>query len=347
MAVRWGVIGAGGIAMRRTIPEGIMVAPNAELAAVMDVDEARAREVADKFGGVPHFHSVEELLAHPDVQAVYIATPAHVHASQCVAAIEAGKHVLVEKPVAMTVEEAQGVKKAAAGKGLRLGTGFMMRHHGAHRKIAELARNGAFGTLVLGRAQCCCWYPPLDGAWRQNLQLGGGGAFIDMGNHCVDLLESLLGKVSEVGAFCANLVHDYESEDSAAVMLRFESGALGFVDSFFNVPDAASGNVLELYGSKGSARCEGTIGQEPGGRVLLSMSQQPGGYDAAQARAEEGGHELQYEKVNTYQAEIQDFSQAIETDAEPTVTYEDGIWSMRVCEAIYRSARTGRTIKVQ
>ena len=345
MSVKWGVIGAGGIAMRRTIPEGIMAAPNAQLAAVMDVDEERARAVSQKFGRVPFFTTVEELLAHPGVEAVYIATPTNVHAEQCLAAIEAGKHVLVEKPVAMSLKEAKRVQAAATGTGLKLGTGFMMRHHGAHQQIAELIRKGVLGKPVLGRAQLSCWYPPIEGAWRQDPKLGGGGSFIDMGNHCVDLLEMLLGKVCEACAFTGNLVHPYASEDSATVMLRLESGALGFVDTFFNIPDEASANVLEVYGSKGSVRCEGTVGQQPGGRCVLSATAETGGYDAQQARQDSAARELQYKQLNTYRAEIEDFSRAVEADGQPSVTYEDGIWSMQVCEAVYKSARTGRAVK--
>jgi len=344
MSVKWGVIGAGGIAMRRTIPEGIMGAPSAELAAVMDVDEGRAREVSQKFGGVPFCATVNELVARAEVQAVYIATPTNVHADQCIAALQAGKHVLVEKPVAMSAAEAKQVKAVAQKKGLRLGTGFMMRHHGAHRKIAELLSSGALGTPVLGRAQLSCWYPPMDGAWRQDPKLGGGGSFIDMGNHCADLLEMLLGKVKEVCAFTGNLVHAYESEDSAAVLLRFESGALGFVDTFFNIPDEASANVLEVYGSKGSVRCEGTVGQAAGGTCLLTALAETGGYNAQQARAEEGARQLDYEQVNTYQAEIQDFCEAIESGRDPAVTYDDGIWSMKLCAAVYESAKSGKAV---
>ena len=347
MSVRWGVIGAGGVATRRTIPEGIMAAANAELAAVMDADEKRAKQVSEQFGGVPCFYSEDDLLARPDVEAVYIATPTYVHGAQTVGALEAGKHVLVEKPVAMSTEEALQVKAAAEGKGLKLGTGFMMRHHGAHKKILELVESGSLGKLVMGRAQLSCWYPPMEEAWRQDPELGGGGSFIDMGNHCIDLLEMFLGKVVEVSAFTANLVHDYRSEDSAAVLLRFESGALGFADNFFNIPDNASKNVLELYGSNGSVRCEGTVGQTPGGSVEVVLVERAGGYAAQQERSGAGTKTLQFEEVNTYRAEIEDFSAAIERDREPAVTYDDGIWSMKVCDAAYQSARTGRTVKVE
>src|SRR3972149_1587138 len=99
MGVNWGVIGAGGIAMRRTIPEGIMRASNARLVAVMDIDADRVRTVSEKFGKVPYFTSIEPLLERDDVEAVYIATPNEMHAAQTRAAIEAGKCALVEKPV--------------------------------------------------------------------------------------------------------------------------------------------------------------------------------------------------------------------------------------------------------
>jgi len=347
MAVKWGVIGAGGIAMRRTIPEGIMAAPNAALAAVMDVDEDRARSVSQKFGNVPYFTSVQELLAFRDVEAVYIASPNYMHQEQTELAVAAGKHALVEKPVSLDRSRAVQIWKEAARKGLKLGAGFMMRYHGAHQKIRELAKSGALGTLVLGRAQLSCWYPPIEGAWRQTPELGGGGSFIDMGSHCIDILEMFLGRAVEVSALTANLVQDYESEDTAVVLARFEGGALGIVDNLFNVPDQASKNVLELYSSLGSVRCQGTIGQMPTGDVLLTVAERSGAYEAQQERQVQADEPLAYEQVNTYMAEIQEFSRAVEEDAQPAVTYEDGIHSIKVCDAVYLSARCGSSVRVQ
>ena len=341
MSVKWGVIGAGGIAMRRTIPEGIMAAPNAELVAVMDADEGKARAVSEQFGGVPCFTSVEDLLGLPQVQAVYIATPNYVHLEQTQAAVAAGKHALVEKPVALDLTGALEVARAAEAKGLKLGSGFMMRYHGAHRKIKEMIERGDLGTPVMGRAQLSCWYPPIEGAWRQKPELGGGGAFVDMGTHCIDLLEMLMGPAVEVSALVGNLVHPYDSEDSALVLARFRSGALGVVDSFFNMPDEASRNVLEVYGSLGSIRCQGTVGQTPSGEALVTLLERVGGYEARQERKIEADRPLEYERVNTYMAEIQEFSRAVEEDAEPPVSYRDGIHSMKVCQAVYESARTG------
>ncbi len=344
MSIGWAVIGAGGIAFRRTIPEGIVPAEGAELVAVMDADPERAAAAAEQFD-VPSFTKVEALLERDDVDAVYIATPTDAHAPQAQAAIAAGKHALVEKPLALTAAEAASIAEAADQQGVLVGTGFMMRHHGAHQAIKKLLADGAIGTPVLARAQLSCWYPPMEGAWRQDPQRGGGGAFIDLGNHCFDLLEMFLGKTVQVHAFTGNLVHDYASEDTALVTFRFASGAVGVVDNLFNVPDEAVKNVLEIYGSGGSIRCEGTIGQTPGGTVKL-VSVQAGGYDAQQQREESGEREVSFPEVKTYRAEIEDFTRAIRDGRPSAVPIEDGIWNMKVVEAAYRSASTGRAVKI-
>ena len=345
MPVGWGVIGAGGIAFRRTIPEGILPARGAKLVAVMDIDENRARAASQQFGGVPWHTKIGPLLAADDVDAVYVATPTNVHAKQALAAIRAGKHVFVEKPVAMTVTEARRIAAAAEQKGVLVGVGFMMRHHGAHRKIAEVIRKDIIGRPVLARAQLSCWYPPIPGAWRQDPALGGGGAFIDMGTHCLDLLEMFLGRATQVHAHTARLVHDYASEDSAVVTARFDSGAIGIVDTLFNVPDEASRNVLEIYGAAGGIRCEGTIGQGPGGTVSLTAVK-AGAYNAQQARGPAKERAVRFRQINTYRAEIEDFTRAVQRGTRPAVPIDDGIWSMRLVEAAYRSARTGRSLKL-
>lgn len=347
MALRWGVIGAGGIAMRRTIPEGILAAPDAQLAAVMDVDGDRARSVTRKFGDVPWFTSVDDLLHSGEAEAVYIATPNYVHLEQAEAAVEAGLHALVEKPVGIDRGRAVKVREKALRRGVKLGVGFMMRHHGAHKKIQRMVADGDLGTPVMGRAQLSCWYPPIEGAWRQKPELAGGGAFVDLGTHCLDVLEMFLGRAVEVSAFTGRLVHDYDSEDTVVLTARFESGALGMVDSLFGVPDEASKNVLEVYGSRGSVRCEGTIGQAPSGRVRATLLESAGGYDARQEREPAPEKEIEYEKVNTYMAEIQDFCNAVEEDREPAVSFRDGIHALRVTEAVYSSARLGVSVRVQ
>ena len=346
MAVKWGVIGCGGIADRRTIPEGIMPASSAELVAVQDVVAERVNEVAEKYGATG-YASVEELLADDAVEAVYIATPTHLHHEQTVAAARAGKHVLCEKPLALTVEECEESIRVCAEAGVKFGTNFMMRFHACHSAIRDIVAAGDLGTPVMGRAELTCWYPPIEGAFRQSQAMGGGGSLIDMGNHCIDLLEFIFGsRVASVSCFTGHLVQDYETEDTALASLRFENGAVGIVDALFNVPDSAARNMLEVYGSRGSMVTKGTIGQGSTGSISAVIEGELQGYDAQQARGGAAEQIIEPDVVNMYQAAIEGFCAAIENDTEPPVPGEDGLWSHKVIVAGYVAARTGVTVNL-
>jgi predicted dehydrogenase len=342
--VKWGVIGSGGIARRRTIPEGIIKAQNAELSVVFDINRQVNAEVAEEFGA-KEVSSIDELLG-TGIDAVYIATPAHVHAEQVRACAEASKHVLCEKPLGMMVAEAESMIGLCREKEIKLGCAFMMRFVAQHQMALQLVKEGKLGQPVYARAQLSCWYPPIEGAWRQDPTTGGGGALIDMGGHCIDLLEMFFGKISRVSCFINNSVHDYKSEDSATVMLFFENGALATVDTFFCIPDNSSKNVLELYGSKGSILAQGTIGQGPAGRMVAFLEQHGKEYDAQQARAAAEGMEIEPGPVNTYQAEIEEFSQAILDNNETAINGELGLRSQKILTACYESARLGKVIKI-
>ena len=342
--IKWCVIGSGGIAKRRTIPEGISKANNAELSIVFDIDAQANAEVATDFGA-RQAASIGEML-DADIEAVYIATPAHLHSDQVRASAKAGKHVLCEKPLGMTVAEAEEMIEVCKQIGVKLGCAFMMRFVAQHQHALRLIKEGKLGTPTYARAQLSCWYPPIEGAWRQDPATGGGGALIDMGGHSIDLLEMFFGKVVRVSCFTNNTVHNYQSEDSAVAMLFFENGALGTVDTFFCIPDNSSKNVLELYGSKGSIIAKGTIGQGSAGEMVAFLEQDGKDYDARQARTEAQRIVITPEPVNTYQAEIEEFSQAIIDDREPLISGELGLRSQKILTACYESARSGKVIEV-
>ncbi len=342
--IKWGVIGSGGIARRRTIPEGISKANNAELSTVFDIDAKVNAEVAKEFGS-KQATNIGNLLKD-DIEAVYIATPAHLHAEQVRACAEAGKHVLCEKPLGMTVAEAEEMIELCKQIGVKLGCGFMMRFVAQHQHALKLIKEGKLGKPSYARAQLSCWYPPIEGAWRQDPSTGGGGSLIDMGGHCIDLLEMFFGPVVKVSCFINNTVHDYKSEDSAVAMLFFESGAIGIVDTFFCIPDNSSKNVLELYGSKGSILAKGTIGQAPAGQMVAFLEQDSEEYDAQQERTEAQGMIIAPEAVNTYQAEIEEFSQAIIDDRKPVISGELGLRSQKLLTSCYESAQSGKVIEV-
>ncbi|MHC4628290.1 MAG: Gfo/Idh/MocA family protein, partial [Planctomycetota bacterium] len=200
--VKWGVIGSGGIARRRTIPEGILKADNAELSLVYDIDEQVNAEVAKESGARPA-QSIDALL-EAGLDAVYIATPANLHRDQVLACAEAGKNILCEKPLGMTIAEAEEMIESCRAANVKLGCAFMMRFVAQHVEALRLINEGRLGKPTYGRAQLSCWYPPIDGAWRQDPVTGGGGSLIDMGGHCIDLLEMFFGKVSRVSCFINN-----------------------------------------------------------------------------------------------------------------------------------------------
>ena len=343
--IRWGVIGSGGIARKRTIPEGILKAGNAELSLVFDVDEKANAEVAQE-SGASTAQSVEALL-DGDIDAVYIATPAHLHHEQVRTCTQAGRHVLCEKPLGMTIPEAEEMIESAKTAGVKLGCAFMMRFVAQHAEALKLINDGKLGKPTYARAQLSCWYPPIEKAWRQDPATGGGGSLIDMGGHCIDLLEMFFGPVCKVSCFTNSIVHDYESEDSATALLCFENGALATVDTFFCIPDASSKNVLELYGSQGSILAKGTVGQGPAGEMVTFLEEPEEGYDAQQTRGNDEGMIVAPEPVNTYQAEIEEFSQAIIDDREPVISAELGLRSQKILAACYESATSGRVVEVR
>jgi len=343
--VGWGVIGACGIARRRTIPEGIVPASNATLVAVTDVNQSGTKEVAEESGARP-CADADEVLRMPEVQAVYLATPNYLHKELALAAARAGKHVLCEKPLAVTSADIQEMIAGCERAGVLLGVGFMMRFNVYHRKLREMIDDGSLGVPVFARGQMTCWYPPMEGVWRQDPKQGGGGSLADMGTHVIDVLEMLLGRTKSVLCRTFNRVHSYPVEDTAILILEFESGAAGIVDASFAIPDEASEFVLEVYGSKGAVKGKYSLAQGPGGDMRACLLEATEGYDAQQTVESKGGFQpLQLETRNTYQAEIEAFSQAVLDGGPAPVSGEDGLWNHIVLEAAYESARTGKLVE--
>ncbi len=342
--VKWGVIGSGGIARRRTIPEGIVPAQNAKLISVYDISAEANNDVAKEFN-VTASSGMEDFL-NSDIDAVYVASPANMHLEQVIACAKAKKHVLCEKPLGMTIAEAEKMIAVCKEEGVTLGTGFMMRFVTQHQAALKLVQDGKLGKPVYGRAQLSCWYPPMEGAWRQSPETGGGGSLMDMGSHCIDLLEMFFGELKSVSCFTNNNVHSYESEDSAIVSLMFKNGAMATVDTYFCIPDNSSKNILELYGSKGSILAKGTIGQGAAGEMIAYLEGDDAGYDAEQTRNAGDGIAIDPSPVNTYLAEIEEFSSAILENRKPQNNLEISLQSQKVLAACYESAKTGKIVEL-
>lgn len=348
--IRWGVIGCGGIAARRTIPEFMNMVSNAQLVSVMDVSSERAKEVAEKFD-IPHFCSTEKELLAQDLDAVYIATPQNVHCRQAVMVATAGKHILCEKPIAISVGEVDQIEEACRQSKVKFMLGFCMRNNVYHKKARELVESGVLGKMVMGRAQLTCWYPPIAGAWRQDAAISHGGSLIDMGTHCLDILEWIMdSRIVEVTGFQNRLVQNYQTEieDTSTIVTRFANGAHGIIDNYFNLPDAAAQNILELHGTQGSIIGQGTIGQDPTGKMFSILQQTQSSYRANQIRnVDVQREEYHFEGIGLYGQMIDAFSRCIAEDHEPPVTLKDGRHSVRVVEAVYRAVKEKRVVRVE
>jgi len=343
--VNFGVIGAGGIAFRKTIP-GMLKAKNCRLVAVMDpvgVDRA-----AKAFGVAKAYTKETDLLADPEVEAVYIASPVACHAGQIMRAAQAGKHVLCEKPLCLTLKQAKEAVAACRKHKVMLQEGYMMKFHGAHAKIKEMIDAGRLGKITYMRAQLSCWYPRIEGAWRQDPKTGGGGALIDMATHLYDLLEFFAGPVRRVAALAGTLVQDYRSDDASTTLLEFKSGAQATVDCFYCIPDEASRTRLEVYGSQGAVLSEGTIGQGKAGRLEGIVGLGDAAYDATQNKdVARKFQRIPFKAINPYTAECEYFADCILRGRSPQLNGgQNALHLMALVEKAYASARSGRVMTV-
>lgn len=333
MKIRWCVIGAGGIADRRTIP-ALLEDSNNELVAVMDTALAVAEKVGNKYG-VKYFSSEKEMLDSVDCDAVYIATPVFKHYEQATLALSYDKHVFVEKPVCMTAKDGAELVKAFKEKGKQFTVGYMMKYHNLHKKAKEIIKDDGIGAPNNIRAQFSCWYPDIEGAWRQKKALGGGGAVMDLAVHAIELIEDILEEnIVEVKSFYSTKTFKYEVEDSAVIIFRTKSGVLGHIDVNFNIPDVASVAKLEIYGEKGYIICSNTLAQEEKGTLAHLYSPQ-GDYVAAQNRTTNEPVMYYGEEKNIYLKQINDFCNLVK-NGKTDYTYADrAVQVQELVEKIY------------
>ena len=224
--IHWLVAGVGDIAVKRVIP-AILAEPRSRLAAVVTSHPAKA----DKYG-VRGYGSLEEGLADPSVNALYVATPVALHHSSVLAALRRGKHVLCEKPVAMNYAQAAEMAAAAEGTGLVCAVAYYRRLYPKILEARRLLAEGTIGRPVLAELNCHGWFNPTDGnrGWLVDPHLAGGGPLFDIASHRIDLLHFLFGKPLRATGFVSKAVHTYEVEDNATVMVEFAGGVRGIVD---------------------------------------------------------------------------------------------------------------------
>ena len=277
--VQWGIVGCGWVA-RDYVAPAMAASSTVRLAAVCDPDPAARARIAHETDGVVRQAELADFLATPGLEAVYVATPNHLHRPIVEAAARAGKHVLCEKPMATSLADAEAMVAACRENGVRYATAFDQRFQARHRRLRELVRAGRLGLVTAVRVHYACWTPadwspPTAAAgthdnWRVDPARAGGGAFIDLAPHGLDLAQVLLGEpLVETKCLLQRRVFDYPVDDGAALVGRFRSGALLLLNVAYNCPDPFPRRTLELIGTRAMAIARDTMGQTPGGSLRL------------------------------------------------------------------------------
>ena len=292
--LRWGLVGCGWAAKDFVAP-ALVASSNGELVSLLDPDPEALGMFRAVAPGAEPFTDAGAFFGS-GIDAVYVATPNHLHRPLVEAAARAGKHVLCEKPMALSVEDAEAMVEACARAGVVYATAFDQRFHARHRKLRELIEDGVLGTVCSARIQYACWLPPdwspeyyprEHDNWRVDPLRAGSGALFDLAPHGLDLLQYLLGEeVSEVRALGQRRVFDYPVEDGAALLVRFSGGTLAVHQVAYNMPDALPRRTLEVQGTKATAISLNTMGQTPGGTLEL-VSADDGGRSVVEVALEE------------------------------------------------------------
>ena len=339
-AIGFGIVGAGMIAGYHA--GAIAETAGARLVAVCREDPARAAEAAERFG-VPCDTSLAALLARPEIEAVCICTPSGQHAEQAIAAARAGKHVLVEKPLALTLADADAMIAACQQAGVLLGVALQRRTDPQFRAAHHAIESGLLGRPVLGTISIPYVRPQSyyeSAAWRGTWALDGGGALMNQGIHLVDLLLWLMGDVAEVEARFDTLDHAIEVEDCVAATLRFRNGALGTIAA---TTAAAPGfpHRVEAYGTAGGLQIEGeTIVRWEGGGSEHHKAESSGPQAAGAGAKPTGISPIGHIRI------MEDFVDAIRNGRPALVGGAEGRRSLALVLAVYEAARTGQAVRL-
>ena len=337
--IRFGLVGAGAISTQHV--EAIGAVPGARLAAVASASIERARGLGERLG-VPWTTDLEELVGRDDVDAVTISSPSGLHPSQALAALRRGKHVLVEKPLALTNDEARAVVDEARHGGLVAGTVSQRRFEPVVRAVRDAVAGGALGRIVTIAAEGVYHRPQsyYDSAdWRGTIALDGG-VLMNQAIHTIDLMRWIGGPVDRVSANIATVGHAMEAEDVAAVSIRFRSGAVGTILATTCAP-VERPTELRIDGDRGHIRL---VGESAVDWDVQGLPAPVVAADSAGAPA--GGSATWGTNATGYVRQYTDFIAAIREHREPHVTAADGAAAVEIVLASYASSASGCAIEL-
>lgn len=323
--VRWGFVGASTIAREHMI--AAVRASGHDVVAITSGSAERARAYAHEHGIARAHESLESLLADPAVEAVYISSTNEKHCAQVLAAAAAGKHVLCEKPLALTVADARRMVNACGAAGVVMGTNHHLRNAATHRALRDLVQQGAIGQPLFARIHHAVYLRPVVHGWRIHDSQAGGGVILDIAVHDVDALRFVLAQEPEQAVAMTQSAYLASDglEDGAMAVLRMSGGVLAHVHAAYTTRSAVTG--FEILGDQGSLEGREVMGTQPVGTVTL--------------RNADGVREVPLAHESLYARGVAAFSDAVRGRGAPTASGDDGVRSLAAALAIARSAKSG------
>ena len=319
--IRWGLIGCGDISRKRVAP-ALRDISECELVAVNRARPELAEEFAGEFGARRWYNDWRELIGDHDIDAVYIATPVYLHAEQTIAAAEAGKHVLCEKPMAMNVAECDRMIDTCRSKGVKLSIAYYRHFYPVIGRIKQLIAAGEIGRSVIAQINAFEMFNPQPGEprdWFVKKEQAGGGPMMDFGCHRIEVLINIFGEILKTQCDLGNILFDREVEDLAIACFEFKNKTRGTL----TVTHAAyeSLDTLDIFGSLGSLHLPVLNRGEL--RLKTKIGER---------------YEWHPPHANIHQPLIEDFTHAILDNRQPHVTGEMGREVARIEEIIYASS---------
>lgn len=317
--LNWGLIGAGDIARKRIAP-ALRDLPDCNFVAVNRARAQLAEEFAREFGVEKWFERWEDLLADASVEAVYIATPVFLHARQTIAAAEAGKHVLCEKPMALGTSECDEMLAACRANGVKLGIAYYRRFYPVINRVKEIIAAGELGKISFAQVNAFEFFNPSpehSRYWFVEKEKSGGGPMMDFGCHRLEVLENLFGETTQLKSLVSNKIFNREVEDTASVLMQFAGGTCATLTVTHAANEAQ--DTLDIFGTLGSIHIPVLNGAEMKIRIA--------GDERTESHAP---------AANIHQPLIEDFTEAVLNDREPVVTGETGRRIAQLEEEIYR-----------
>jgi predicted dehydrogenase len=332
-----GIIGTGAIAFKHAQAIGSL--SNAELVGLFNPNSSSGSKVKDKFSA-PIFSDWEQFLRLPQMDIVCICTPSGIHLEPALKAIEAGKHVFVEKPIEVTLDRADQLIQAADSKNVKLGVVFQNRFSPDFLQLKEAVKNGVFGRILMGNA-AVNWFRDSNyyssSQWKGTIEFDGGGALINQAIHTLDLLLEVMGEVESVFGKVKTTLYPIEGEDLGAALVNFKSGAMGTITAGTSLYPGYS-ERLEIFGTEGSAILEG------GKLVEWNVRGQESPMRTSDLNSASGSSDPNAIGFELHAAQWKDFLKSIEIGNQPEVDGPKSRKSLELIRAIYQSSKDEKMI---